>query len=161
MADCIENGCVESGCIEGSGFVLPDFDNNPKISFYLSKGEMSEENLIAQIKDVITGEDRIGIAFVPESRKISLVTENGAISFLGQSEEVENRITQLEQRITNILSGCINVAVQMKAPDGTIIANPTVVKDGATFTFDVPDEVAGAEYSVVLSVGEFMSCEEA
>ncbi len=49
----------------------------------------------------------------------------------------------------------------MKAPDGTIIANPTVVKDGATFTFDVPDEVAGAEYSVVLSVGEFMSCEEA
>ncbi len=59
MSECVENGCFESGCIEGDGFSLPEFDGNPKISFYLSKGEMSEENLIAQIKDMITGKDRI------------------------------------------------------------------------------------------------------
>lgn len=151
----VDSGYVEVGYVEGDSIIPIDIGDSTKLDFVISKNTLTESDLIAEVQKSIEG---MAVLFIPENNKISLVTKNGSISFLGSSDEIAERITNIENFIQNIGDN-LDVSVSMNAPDGTLIASPTVVKDGATFTYTVPTEVSGAEYSVVIDITSCYDCE--
>ncbi len=154
-----ETGYVDPEYTEGDDVgIASGITGKVPIDFFISSGVLEESELIASIQNTLNGEDRFGLLQVPESGKLILVSKNGFVSFLGQSEALESRLTQLEEAVANIAENTIDMSVAMKAPDGTIIASPDVIKDGTSFTFVVPEEAAGALYSVTVDVDMCDGC---
>lgn len=156
MSDYVENDYVEGDYVEGGGIVPTDAEQTP-LKFFISNGTFEEVDLIANAKAGL-GDNEMGLLYIPELSKIMLLSTLGEISFLGHSETIDAKIIELENRIEEISNDIVAVSVVMKAPDGTVIATPTVVRDGTTFSYQVPEIVSGAEYEVVLSVDVCDGC---
>jgi len=152
----VESGYVEAGYVEGDSIIPIDIGDRTKLDFVISKNTLSETDLISEIQGDIDG---VVVLFIPESNKINLVTENGSVSFLGSSEEIIERISNIEYFIQNVTDN-LNASVSMQAPDGTLIASPEVTKDGSTFTYTVPENVSGAQYDVVIDITSCYNCED-
>jgi len=141
----VESGYVETGYIEGDGLIAPDM-TNAKLKFFISKGALPEADEIEQVKKSL-GENEIGIFYMPALKKFLMVNSNSFVEFVTNLNSPKF-IASLANKVANSL----NVNIKMIAPDGTVIASPVVTHNGTKFTFDVPIELSGIEYSVVIDV---------
>jgi len=165
----VESGYIESGYIEGDIInILPeDIGERTSLKFFISKGKQDVAGLTEEISKSI-GDD-VAVLFVPEQNKMMLGGANGFISFFGSDKTLATRVSKIETDFNNAMESFrdearsimnqarediknVYVNVVMKAPDGTIIARPDVIKDGANFSYSVPEEVAGAVYSVEFEI---------
>jgi len=158
----VESGYVETGYIEGDGLIAPDM-TNAKLKFFISKGALPEADEIEQVKKSL-GENEIGIFYMPALKKFLMVNSNSFVEFVTNAldittikKELQNSIAYLNSSkfiasLANKVANSLNVNIKMIAPDGTVIASPVVTHNGTKFTFDVPIELSGIEYSVVIDV---------
>jgi hypothetical protein len=165
VAAYVEQGYTEPGYIEGDVVdIIPEnIGDSTKVKFFISGGGLPIDDACSDILSKI-GDD-FALMFAPRENAIMLGSSKGFVSFLGSDSSLKNRIAKLEKRVTEVYKNFerivddakediknINIRVEMKAPDGTVIAQPEITREGATFTFSVPEEIAGALYNVELSV---------
>lgn len=155
MSMYVENGYLESGYLEGG---LSIGYGKKKIETVII-GDDSED--IGAITGLIKSlsDDEVRIVVSPKTG-LSYFVNNSGYAKIGAS--TNNSITKddllpllpmLAEQLIPKLAEQLKINVTMTAPDGTIIAAPTCEHNGSTFTYIVPEIVAGAEYNVVLEIG--------
>jgi len=136
MSTYVESGYVNSGYVEGDTVTFDIGSGAISLKHFISTGAVSEEDVISGIRDSITTNE-VGLLYMPITGKILLVSQNSIATFLG---------------------GVGDMIVQMKAPDGTVIATPDVVRDGTTFTYTIPASMSDTEYSVSIDISTCDGC---
>lgn len=169
----VENGYTEQGYFEGD-FTITDGNKKLKVAIVgnTNSDKSALDSLIGTLAD-----DELVFAISTQTGHNFLVNNTGYIQLTTSLEDLYRlqtdlnyRLTSLEKNVNNTqipidleerlttienkLANCqVNLkSVTMTAPDGTVIATPDIVHDGTKFTFTVPEEAAGTQYSVVVEV---------
>lgn len=115
--------------------MFPDLAKLP-LNFYISDGEKSESEIVSYVKGVLNSPE-VGLIFIPEEGKILIGNNNHFASFVGSQVGAEAGKVSVEAVISS---------------DGDILSDVSVIQvDGNTFEINIPPELVGTSYKIVLS----------
>ena len=165
MGTYVKHGYVSRGYVAGVSVLPEDIGDSTKIKFFISKGDMGEDELKAEIANSID-EDTVAILYAPETSKIMLGGVNGFVSFLGSSGGSNKAIAALREELQTTKEELIDlrrwvssistemakrnlVAAKIMAHDGSVIANASINKLGNDeFDITIPDSLVGTHYKI-------------
>jgi hypothetical protein len=151
MDKYVEAEYVEIGYIEGDSLV-PQVERT-KLRFFVVRGDVDIASATDTVSDMLD-EGESAFILMPDSGKSGYVSKTGGALLGGDVSWVEQRLSEMEEMISNL-----SVSVSMKAVDGTLLATPTVTRDGDDYVFQVPQNLTGVEYDVVLNIQVCKQCE--
>ena len=182
MSAYVDYGYVESGYFEGDAFALPSNGNAKLKFFISrgSTSQEDEIDYIQGVLNdeeigILYAPNSKKFLFVNKETFVEFVTNALDISkvesYLKDSQSFVDSIAfnaadrikefvanslivneEFRSNVVNFVANALSVNVSLKAPDGTILASPVVQRDGTTFSFDVPPELSGIEYGVVIEI---------
>lgn len=146
--------------------VLPEADEINQVKNSLSKDEIGVF-FIPTARKFLLVNNKGFVEFITNALDMKIVENelkssptfiyfiNSLIDSKLDLDYISNKMLSYEAFLDSLVSAIVNrlnVKVNMVAPNGTILASPTVTRDGTTFAFDVPPELSGIEYGVSIEI---------
>jgi len=159
----IEQGYVQSGYFEGDNLIALSPGSTVKLKFFISDGK-DIDNEIVQMQDGLA-DNEVGLLYMPSLKKMMMASKTSFVEFItAQSgnvnvDEVANSVKDkllgdsgFIDAVKSDVVNSLEMYVSFVDKNGATLATPVVTRDGTKFTFDVPPELAGIEYGVVVEV---------
>ena len=147
----VDGGYVEDGYLADEP---KPYGDRVKIRFFVSfDGNFDAEG----IKNTLSA-DEVGLLYSPGSGKFMFIDAGGVSEFVSGALDMDAIKSALLSdsdfldEMRKLILGSMQMQVTFLAPDGTVLATPEVERDGTAYLISVPDELAGAAYSVSIEV---------
>jgi len=163
----VDGRYVENGYFEGSINLM---SGSKRMKFFVS---LKTDDIDLDKQAVIDGisENEIGVLYAPLIETMFMtdgeiffkfggdVNAEDVVNIVKNSDTVVNLISNTviesiaaNETFVNSVAAALAVTASVKASDGTTVGTLEIVKDNTSFSFVVPQELSGTEYSVVVDV---------